>query len=86
MSPQELREAQKRRPFEPFRIVLADGQSYDIRHPEMLWVGQWSFHVGFTSDTEQTLFERAIEIDLHHVLRIEPLQAAPSSGTGASRP
>jgi hypothetical protein len=30
---QQLREKQ---PFEPFRIVTADGSRYDVRHPENL--------------------------------------------------
>ncbi len=26
----------KRQPFQPFRIMVADGQTYDVRHPEHL--------------------------------------------------
>ncbi|MBI1901729.1 MAG: hypothetical protein HYS13_11545 [Planctomycetia bacterium] len=26
-------------PFRPFRIHMASGRTFDIRHPEMLWVG-----------------------------------------------
>jgi hypothetical protein len=74
MSPQELREAQKRQPFEPFRIVLADGSSYDIYHPELLWVGQRSVIVGLTSHPGQILYERTVEVQLPCIHNIEPLQ------------
>jgi hypothetical protein len=39
MSPGELRDS-LRPSFEPFRIVLTDGAAYEIRHPDLLWVGK----------------------------------------------
>jgi len=32
-------------PFRPFRISMASGQSYEIRHPEMILVGRSSVRV-----------------------------------------
>jgi hypothetical protein len=76
MAPEELREVLRRQPFEPFRIVLTDGTGYDIRHPDLLWVGQRSAHVGLTGDPSQTLYERTVRVDLLHVIRVEPLGVA----------
>ena len=40
MSPADVLEALRRRPFEPFRIQVSDGSTYDVRHPELvLWFG-----------------------------------------------
>jgi hypothetical protein len=36
MTIQELDTHHRQRPFEPFRILVADGRSYDVRHPERL--------------------------------------------------
>jgi hypothetical protein len=36
MTIQELDLHHKQRPFEPFRILVADGRYYDVRHPEWL--------------------------------------------------
>jgi hypothetical protein len=36
MTIQELELHHKQRPFEPFRLLVADGRSYDVRHPERL--------------------------------------------------
>ena len=36
MTIQELELHHKQRPFEPFRLLIADGRSYDVRHPERL--------------------------------------------------
>jgi hypothetical protein len=36
MTIQELDLHHKQRPFEPFRLLVADGRSYEVRHPERL--------------------------------------------------
>lgn len=87
MAPEELRDSLKQQPFEPFRIVLTDGASYDIRHPDLLWVGQRTAYVGLTGEPGQTFFERAVKVDLLHVTRVEPLdapQTPPRNGPSAS--
>jgi len=76
MSADELRDSLRQKLFEPFRIVLSDGATYDVRHPDLLWVGQRSAYVGLTGQPGQTLFERAVKLDLLHVTQIVPLDAA----------
>lgn len=49
MMPQELRDALRQQPFEPFRLVMSDGVGFEIRRPDLLWVGQWSAMVGLTA-------------------------------------
>ena len=36
MTTQGLDLHHKQRPFEPFRLLVADGRAYDVRHPERL--------------------------------------------------
>ena len=36
MTIQELDVHHKQRPFESFRLLVADGRSYEVRHPERL--------------------------------------------------
>jgi hypothetical protein len=79
MSPQELRDTLRQQPFEPFRLVMTDGTGYDIRHPDLLWVGRRTAMVGLAGHPAQTLYERAVKIDLLHVIRLEPLEATPPS-------
>ena len=83
MAPEELRSAVKQQPFEPFRIVLTDGEAYEVRHPDLLWVGQRTAYVGLTGQPGQTYFERSVRVDLLHISRIEPISAAhPPTGNG----
>jgi hypothetical protein len=86
MSPEELREHLIQRPFQPFRMYVTDGASYDVRHPDLLLVGKRSAVVGLTSTPEDVYFERTARVDLLHIVRLEPLSTAtkPSSGNGAS--
>ena len=36
MTVDTFRELLARRPFKPFRLVMSSGQTYDVRHPEMI--------------------------------------------------
>jgi hypothetical protein len=83
MTPEELRDSLRQQPFEPFRLVMSDGEGYDIRHPDLLWVGQRTAYVGLTGQPGQTFFERAVKVDLLHIIRAVPLDATaapPSNG------
>lgn len=79
MNPQELRDTLRQQPFEPFRLVTTDGGGYDIRHPDLLWVGRSTAMVGLTGEAGQTFYERAVKIALLHIVRLEPLGISPSS-------
>jgi hypothetical protein len=78
MAPDELRDALRRQPFQPFRLAMIDGIGYEIRHPDLLWVGQREAYVGLTGKPSQTFYERTVKVDLLHVIRLEPLDAAAS--------
>jgi hypothetical protein len=85
MAPEELRDALRQKPFEPFRLVMTDGTSYEIRHPDLLLVGRRSVTVGLTGEPGQTYYERTVKVDLLHVIRLEPIEAQsslPPNGTG----
>jgi hypothetical protein len=84
MSPQGLLELTRARPFRPFRIVLTDGATYDIQHPELLMVGVRDIVIGIAAAPAPTLFVRPVIADLLHVVRAEPLPDAPPQGNGAS--
>lgn len=73
MPPEELRDTLKHQPFEPFRIVLTDGEGYDVRHPDMLLVGKRSATVGLGGSGDEPYYERTVKVDLLHISRIESL-------------
>jgi hypothetical protein len=81
MNPQELRSVLRQQPFEPFRLVMTDGAGYEIRHPDLLWVGRSTAMVGLTGEPGQTFYERAVKVALLHIVRLEPLGVSPSSAS-----
>jgi hypothetical protein len=57
-------------PFRPFRIKMASGQSFDIRHPEMILVGRTSVRV-FTANGDEA--EKSHDVSLMLMDTIEPI-------------
>ena len=72
---EELKTALRQAPFEPLRIHLNNGESYDVRHPEFAFLTRHSIYVGVP--TEDEIPERTIKCDLLHVVAIEPIDGAP---------
>lgn len=72
MTANELRDALRRQPFEPFRVRLTTGQTYEIRHPEFAAVTQTSLFVG--EPHHDGFPERMIQRDLLHVVALEPVE------------
>jgi hypothetical protein len=49
---QTFRELLSQRPFQPFRLVVSSGQSYDVRHPEMALLTKSDLLVGIDETDE----------------------------------
>jgi hypothetical protein len=82
MTQEELQEAARRQPFEPFRLVLTTGATYDIRHPDLIMVGRRSTIIGLSNEPNGTAYERTIKVDLLHIVAIEELPVSPPSSNG----
>jgi hypothetical protein len=79
MAPEEIRDTLRHQPFEPFRLVMTDGGSYEIHHPDLLMIGQRTAVIGLVGDAGKEFFERSVKVDLLHVVRLEPIGARASS-------
>jgi len=86
MSLEDLLRALRRCPFQPFRVSVTDGSSYEVRHPELCMAGARSVIIGFPSSTyPDQVYERFVEIDLQQMTRLEPLPPS-NGGNGQSGP
>jgi len=74
-----FRKILKRQPFQPFRLVMSSGKSYDVRHPEMAWLLKNDVLVGVDVEDEGLPAEFDI-CPLFHVATIEPILPEPSAG------
>jgi hypothetical protein len=76
INPGELHSFIDAAPFEPFRIQMARGRSFEVRHPEMAEVGRMTMLVYSTVSDGNRLREQRHKISLLLIECIEPLQGA----------
>lgn len=63
-------------PFRPFRIQMASGRTFEIRHPEMVQVGRSTMTIfTFMSNEPEEAKERQVEVSLLMTESVEPLDA-----------
>ncbi len=63
-------------PFRPFRIKMASGDSYEIRHPEMILVGRSTVRVYQNGQDEATPHWQDVSM-----LLMESIEPIPASAT-----
>ncbi len=84
MRAEEIQRHLKRQPFQPFRLFLSNGMSYDIRHPELMIVGRRNVIIALDSG-EDEIPERFADCDPVHVNNIEPIDGAKRKGPKTKR-
>lgn len=74
----------RQRPFTPFRIATSGGESFDITHPELIWVGRRDVHIGFADATDPVHYDQAVRVAIMHITTIRdlPVGAPPAGGNG----
>lgn len=73
---QTFRDLLAGRPFQPFRLVMSSGQSYEVRHPEMAFLTRSDILVGVDDGVDGVPAEFKI-CSLLHVSAIEPIIPSP---------
>ena len=64
-------------PFRPFRISMASGRVFEIRHPEMVQVGRTTVTIfTFMSENPQETKDRQHEVSMLLIESVEPLDVA----------
>lgn len=75
MRPEDIREFLHRRPFQPFQLTLTDGQTYEVRQPELAMVGRSTVIVGLPAPGEaEPVFDRAVTVSLLHIMQVQPVE------------
>jgi hypothetical protein len=71
MAPNQILAAVRRSPFEPFRMVLGNGATHEIQHPDQCMVMPKSVVVGKAMASADGLIEWTVTINPWNVIRIE---------------
>ena len=75
MTPRKLIEHGSAEPFRPFRINMAGGQAFEVRHPENIAVSKSSTKI-FTPSEDSDRDDRWHDVLLMLIESIEPLDAS----------
>jgi hypothetical protein len=79
MRPEDLLDHLRRQPFQRFRLILTDGRTYEVRHPELAMVGQSTVAVGLARRGDpESVHDRLVTIPLVEVMRVEPAESSPA--------
>jgi len=79
MRPEDILQLLRRRPFEPFRIHLTDGSTFEIRHPELAIVERSQMIIGMPGPAgPDGPVERSVFCALIHITRVEPIDGSAS--------
>lgn len=73
MTADTFREILRRRPFEPFRVVMSSGESYNVMHPEMALVSARALVLALPDPT-QPEGERLAFCSYLHLAHVEVLR------------
>lgn len=74
MTAETFKEILRRRPFEPFRVVMSSGESYIVSHPEMVLVSNRTL-VLVIPDPTHPEGERIAFCSYLHIAHVEMLQS-----------
>jgi len=77
MRPEDILQFLRARPFEPFRIYMSDGSTFDIKHPELALVERSTVLVGVPGPKgPDGPLERTVFCALMHITRAEKVNGA----------
>jgi hypothetical protein len=80
MRSEDIREFLQKKPFQPFRVTLTDGRTYEVRHPELAMVGRSTIAIGLPAAGDTSpIYDRLVTVSLLHVMQIEPSEMQGAS-------
>ena len=86
-TPEMLLERLRKQPFTPVRVVTTTGQTYDIHHPDEMFVTARYVIVGTPGKQHPAMLDATTQVATIHITELRDLPArvnAPSNGTANS--
>ena len=69
---EDVIETLEKRPFEPFRICMTDGRTYEITHPDLCVPSRTTVYVGVPDARLRRTVIRMDQCAYVHIVRFEP--------------
>jgi hypothetical protein len=79
----DIRGRIRQQPFTPLRIVTSSGQTFDVSHPDLVWIGRRDLMVGTALPDAPTYYDQVTRVAIMHVTALQDLPAStPPGGNG----
>jgi hypothetical protein len=78
MHPDDLRALLQRQPFRPFRLVLTNNRTHEIRHPGFAALSRRLLRISVPDASETPSAEEAVGVALVHIVRYAFLPPQPA--------
>lgn len=82
--PEEILTRLRARPFRPLRIIASEGLRFDIRHPDLVLVGERDLMIGHESPGVPGVYNRVTQVALIHIVGMEEIPVEPSAVNGTA--
>lgn len=76
ISAEDIRNLQRRAPFQPFNIHMTDGRKVEINHPEMMLVYRNSVVVAEADPNTDEIPESGERLSILHIARLSGVEAS----------
>lgn len=83
-TPDDIRARFREQPFQPVRIVTTTGQTYDIHHPDLVFVASHFLMVGTPSRRRPDVADQVTRVALVHVTELRDLLTTPPAGANGA--
>jgi hypothetical protein len=84
---EDIRSLTRAVPFQPFRVYLSNGETYDIRHPDSILATFGAVHIAAPTPGNPALDYGSVRIvSLNHILKIEYLPGLAPTQPGGNGP
>jgi len=82
MHTRNIENALKKRPFEPFAVVMSSGDKYPVRHPENAILMKEGMFLAYHEETDSGLPDSWTICSYLHVSALEPIVRKPNRRSG----
>ncbi len=72
----------RQKPFRPFRIIASEGLRFDIKHPDLVFVGRRDITIGFPDADNPSVYDQVSRVAMVHVVALEEMPISSPSGNG----
>jgi hypothetical protein len=80
-SAEDIQQRLRARPFRPLRIVASEGLTYDIYHPDLVFVGRHYLMIGSPDPTTPSIYDRITYVSMVHIVALEELPVVAATST-----